>query len=42
MEVFGSVRQKLALDTSDIDIVILGVPCFGSKDIINQKLELLY
>lgn len=35
MEVFGSVRQKLALDTSDIDIVILGVPCFGSKEIIN-------
>jgi len=30
MEVFGSVRQKLALETSDLDLVIMGVPSFGN------------
>jgi len=28
MEVFGSVRQGLSLETSDIDVVITGVNCF--------------
>lgn len=39
MEVFGSVRQKLALDTSDIDIVITGVDCDGSDEERHSNLE---
>lgn len=42
MELFGSMWQSMALETSDIDVVVTGVDCKGDPEIWKQKLELLH
>lgn len=41
LEMYGSMSQGLAIESSDLDLCITGLNCFGDKDVEKARLEAL-
>ena len=42
IEMYGSLSQGIAIESSDMDLVITGIKCFGDKAVLTSRLSVLF